>query len=176
MNIWAINTKTIGPHTWNVRAILVTPKVIRVSLHGHYGIISDVKVCKIRLLGAGTILYCPTVISTKLALYLFYYRMFVVKPWMKIAIYFGITHIVLFYTACMIFILSICIPGPDDSWTSKKFGARCRRANVLNPVIGSVGLVTDVYLFILPFLILLGLQLSLRRKLQIGAVFLTGFM
>jgi hypothetical protein len=102
--------------------------------------------------------------------------MFVVKPWMRIAIYFGITHVVLLYTACMIFMLSICIPGRNNSWTSKEFGTRCKPANILNPIIGSINLATDLYIFTLPFFILFGLQLSLKKKLEIGAIFFTGFV
>ena len=41
---------------------------------------------------------------------------------------------------------------------------------------GVFGLLSDVYIFILPLPSLWGLQMRLRRKLGISAIFLTGLM
>ena len=41
---------------------------------------------------------------------------------------------------------------------------------------GIYGLISDLYIFILPLPVLWGLQMSLRKKIAITAIFLAGLM
>lgn len=113
--IWCINAKVYAPHQWDVRAIWLTPQAIKLSAHCHQRILFDRKRSQMEILGAGLILLSLTMICTRLALFSFYYRMFVVKRWTRITIYFGIIHTFLFYSACIVFVLVICIPRRDES-------------------------------------------------------------
>ena len=129
-----------------------------------------------QVLGSGTILYSLTMFFAKLALFLLYYRIFALNRWTKIAIYFGVILTGLFYLTSSIVVIVLCIPRRNESWTSMTYVTRCDRAEVMGDVQGIFGLVSDLYIFILPLPVLFRLQMSLKKKLGITAIFLTGFM
>lgn len=112
----------------------------------------------------------------KLALFILYYRIFALNRWTKIAIYFGIILTGLFYLASSIVLVVLCIPRRNESWTSMTNVTRCEQAEVMGDVQGIFGLASDLYIFILPLPVLFRLQMSLKKKLGITAIFLTGFM
>lgn len=112
----------------------------------------------------------------KLALFLMYYRIFALNRWTRIAIYFGIILNGLFYFASCIGLIILCIPRRSESWTSMTYATRCYHAEAMGDVQGIFGLVSDLYIFILPLPVLFRLQMSLKKKLGITAVFLTGLM
>ncbi|KAL2050957.1 hypothetical protein ABVK25_008856 [Lepraria finkii] len=112
----------------------------------------------------------------KLALFILYYRIFALNRWTKIAIYSGIILTGLFYLASSIALIVLCIPRRNESWTSMTNVTRCERAEVMGDVQGIFGLASDLYIFILPLPVLFRLQMSLKKKLGITAIFLTGFI
>ena len=112
----------------------------------------------------------------KLSLFLLYHRLFAVNRWTRIAIYFGVILNGLFYLASCIALIILCIPRRSESWTSPTYAARCYHAEAMGDVQGIFGLLSDIYIFILPLPVLFKLQMSLRKKLGITAVFLTGLM
>ena len=112
----------------------------------------------------------------KLALFLLYHRLFALNRWTRIAIYFGIALNGLFYLASCIALVILCIPRRGESWTSTKYATRCYHAIAMGDVQGIFGLISDIYIFILPLPVLYKLQMSLKKKLGITAVFLTGIM
>ena len=111
-----------------------------------------------------------------MSLLLLYYRIFAIDRWTKIAIYFGSIVIGLFYLACILVVAALCIPRPGERWISVKYATRCERIGILGPILGIFGLVSDLYIYILPLPILFRLQMSLKKKLAIVPVFLTGLM
>ena len=112
----------------------------------------------------------------KLSLFLLYYRLFASDYWTKIAIYLGIITVCLFYIACCITLLILCLPKPGESWISPRFQVRCAPAFKLGNAHGWFGLLSDLYIFFLPLPVLWGLHMALRKKLGVVAVFLTGLM
>ena len=112
----------------------------------------------------------------KLALFLFYYRVFGIDRGTRIAIYLGIIIIALFYFSSIVALSVLCIPKRSESWTSLTYGTRCKRAVAMGNGHGVFGLISDVYIFILPLPVLLGLQMSLKRKLGVAAIFCTGLL
>ena len=112
----------------------------------------------------------------KAALFLLYYRLFALDHWTKISIYFGIGITSCFYLATLIAQLVFCIPRPHESWTSMTCVERCSRGEGLGDVHGVFGLVSDLYIFILPLPVLYRLQMSLKKKIGVIATFLTGLM
>lgn len=155
--IWCIDGKVVGPHAWNVRAILLTSHVVMVSVRN-------------------ATLYSLILFFAKLALFLLYYRLFAHNRWTRIAIYLGITLNGLFYVASVVAMMVLCIPRRGESWTSITYTTRCVHSKAMNDVFGIFGLLSDLYIFILPLPILFRLQMSLRKKLGITAIFLTGLM
>ena len=112
----------------------------------------------------------------KVALLLLYYRVFSLDRWTKIAIYFGITIIALFYIATGVTNFVLCTPWRHEDWTSTSFEKRCDRAEVQSDIQGIFGLVSDLYIFILPLPAVYRVRMSSQKKLAITAVFLTGLM
>ena len=112
-------------------------------------------------------------LSAKLALLLLYYRLFASDYWTKIAIHMGIAANCLFYIACSILFLILCLPKPGESWISPSFNARCRPTFKIGSAHGWFGLLSDLYIFVLPLPCLWGLHMPLRKKLGVAAVFLT---
>ena len=112
----------------------------------------------------------------KMALFLLYYRLFALDRWTKIAIYSGMGITSCFYLATFIVQLVLCIPRPQESWTSMTCVERCSRGEGLGDVHGVFGLVSDLYIFILPLPVLYRLQMSLKKKIGVTATFLTGLM
>ena len=115
-------------------------------------------------------------LSAKVALFLLYYRVFSLDYWTKMAIYIGIIVTFLFYVASTIANLILCIPRRNESWTSTQFAERCYRAEVMGDIQGVFGLVSDLYIFVLPLPVLCRLQMSSKKRTGISAVFLTGLM
>ena len=111
-----------------------------------------------------------------MALFLLYYRLFALDRWTKIATYSGMGVTSCFYLATFIVQLVLCIPRPRESWTSMTCVERCSRRHRLRDVHGVFGLVSDVYIFILPLPVIYRLQMSLKKKIGVTAMFLTGLM
>lgn len=120
--------------------------------------------------------YSLTVNFAKLALFLLYFRIFATNRRNKIAIHLGILANCCFYIGSSIILLVLCVPRSDESWLSPVYAARCRQTTKMGIIQGVFGLLSDLYIFILPLPILWRLQMPLRRKLGITAIFLTGLM
>ena len=128
------------------------------------------------ILGSGIFLYSLVMFFVKLALFLLYHRLFAISSGTRIAIYFGITLNGLFYLGSCIVPIILCIPRRNESWTSEIYEKRCYNSEVMGDILGIFGLVSDIYIFILPLPVIFRLQMSLKKKLGITAVFLTGLM
>ena len=113
------------------------------------------------------IVYCVTMCFAKLAMFMLYFRLYSIHRRTRIAIYIDILINCICYTAQMLTYIILCGVG---------FGARCSDTVKTNYAAGVFAVASDIYLFVLPLPVLWGLQMSLRRKLELMAVFLTGFM
>ena len=131
---------------------------------------------KIQIFAAGAPLYSVTMLFAKAALFLLYYQVFSLDHWTKIAIYIGIIFTSLFYLATGVTNLVLCVPWRNESWTSTPYVERCYRAEVMGDIQGVFGLVSDLYIFVLPLPILYTLHMSFKKKIAVTAVFLTGLM
>ena len=125
------------------------------------------------ILVAGRTIYSVTMLFAKAALFLLYYRIFSLDHWTKIAIYVGLSITFLLYITTGVANLALCTPRRNENWNSNQ---RCRRAGVLDPVQGAFGLVSDLYIFILPLPTLSRLQMLHKKRTGVTAVFLTGLM
>ena len=131
---------------------------------------------KMDILGSGTILYSLVMFFAKLALFLLYYWLFSVNRRTMIAIYCGIFVNGLFYLGSCIVLIVLCIPRRNESWISLSYGTRCYKAEIMGDVQGIFGLLSDIYLFVLPLPVLARLQMSPQKKVGIITVFSTGLM
>ena len=118
------------------------------------------------------IVYGPTIFFAKLTLLLLYFRLFSCSRWTAAAIYFGITATGVFYTATTVAYGIQCRPGQKGLVASE----RCALKSDVTYAQGAFGVVSDIYIFILPIPVIWGLQLSVSKKLGVAAIFLTGLM
>ena len=122
------------------------------------------------------LVYNPAIFFAKLALFILYFRIFSTDRKTRIGIYLGIIIGCLFYTSADIVFLITCVPRRGVRWLSPEFAAQCTPATNMNYVQGIFGVVSDLYIFILPLPVLWTLQMPLKRKLGITAIFVTGLM
>ena len=123
-----------------------------------------------------TFVYSPTAFFARLALVLFYFRIFSSHRATRVAIYVGILVGFLYLTATEIAILVFCVHRHGLQWFSVQYVAQCMPSEKTNYSQGIFGVVSDIYVFILPLPILWTLHMPLRKKLGVTAIFLTGLM
>ena len=123
-----------------------------------------------------TFVYNPTAFSARLALLLFYFRIFSSHGATRVVVYAGILVGLLYLTSSEIAILVFRVPRHGVQWLSAQYVAQCMPSEKTNYSQGIFGVVSDLYVFIVSLPILWTLQMPLRKKLGITATFLTGLM
>lgn len=117
----------------------------------------------------------PVFLFTKLTFMLMYLKIFGPMRWLRWTCYAGITGMTLFYTSYWVDQLYVSTPQHGQSWLEVFSTARYFERIKLGVPLGIVGLVFDVYLFVLPIAGVIQLQMPLRRKVEVSAMFFTGF-
>ena len=97
------------------------------------------------------------VFIAKLSLLLLYFRLFSVARGLRYSIFFGIGFMSLFYTIIMFLFIFL---------NESKFLS-------LSYAVGSVNIVTDLYILILPMVPVSRMQLSKKKKIGVQCIFLT---
>ncbi len=113
---------------------------------------------------------------TKLALFLLYLRIFSPDRWTRYLIHFGIWINVAFYVSCSIAQAIMCAPKHGQTWQESTFTPLCRDTQIFSWLQGPWGVVSDLYLLILPMPAIWRLQMPLRKKIGVCAIFATGFL
>jgi hypothetical protein len=112
----------------------------------------------------------------KTSILLLYHRLFRLgsSPLMCWLIWLGIAFHLLFYGAIAGLILALW--GPCGTVAGSEANRICRDVNATTVVQGALNVATDLYVLLLPLLVLWRLHMPLKRKLRAGAVFFTGLM
>lgn len=129
-----------------------------------------------QLANASQIFYSVPLYFTKLSILLQYLRIFVVSP--QGITYYTIQVLIwtnlLYYLATTFVLIFACEPR-EKIWNPKIPGS-CINQQAIFILTSVVNVVTNILILILPLNCLRKLQMSLRRKLQIGLVFATGIL
>lgn len=90
----------------------------------------------------------------------------------------GIAVINLFYLSCLVGALILCVPRQGDGgWTSQASQTRCAWPDSqLSLAQGIFSTLSDFYVLAIPLHMVWGLNLPLRRKVGVSAIFLTGLL
>lgn len=120
--------------------------------------------------------YQPTVFFTKLSLFLVYMRIFSSDRKMRYAIYFGVATILIFTIIITAMQAAFTIPWRGETWLDPRHLARVEHSSVLAVPVGIFGVTSDIYILILPIPTTLKLNLPLRKKLGVIAIFMIGFL
>ena len=90
--------------------------------------------------------------------------------------YVGAVVNVLFYVCILIVTLAYTVPAPGQTWQESIQTARSVHSVTMSPYVSSGSLVLDVYILVLPIAGVSKLQLTIRRKMGVIVIFLTGLM
>ena len=118
----------------------------------------------------------PTIFFAKLFIFLLYLSIFQVKQTMRLAIYFGIFLNFAIYWPNVAINSYYDAPHYGEQWDVATIAARGRIAIAFSIVQGVMAVVIDLYIFVLPIPVLLGLQLQRRKKIQVLAIFGTALL
>ena len=120
-----------------------------------------------------SILYFSMISAIKISILLMYRRIFSVDPSFRLqSLLIGIV-VSIFWIATTIATLTNCIPL-KYSWIGLSDPAHCFNYNIFWMVTGALEVVIDTMILALPVRIVLGLQLSRKRRVALLLIFLLG--
>ncbi len=111
----------------------------------------------------------------KLTFMLLYLQIFRPNLWLRYGCYLGIGTMTLFYMGIWIAQIYLTSPKPGQSWQDDFKSPRYLKSLDIAVPLTAASLVFDVYIMVLPIAGVMQLQMSLRRKLETSAMFVTGF-
>ncbi|KAI0544893.1 hypothetical protein F4679DRAFT_589002 [Xylaria curta] len=155
----------LGPHQWNVRLSHFNASFLERTL-------------------SSIVLFSLSSLFVKTALLALYLRVFAPNRSARMMIWVGITTIVTFYIISIILNIRFCVPismttpVPDrDAWARKLKASNCSQPVYnLNAAVGLFGVVSDLYVLIIPVSMVYKLKIPRNRKIGILGIFLTGLL
>ncbi|KAI1112149.1 hypothetical protein F5Y14DRAFT_278706 [Nemania sp. NC0429] len=130
------------------------------------------------------VLFSLSSLFVRTALLALYLRVFAPNKTARIMIWAGIVTIVVFYTISIILNIRFCVPismttpVPDkDAWAEKLKASNCSQPVYnLNASVGLFGVLSDLYILIIPVSMVYNLRIPRNRKIGIVTIFLTGLL
>lgn len=118
----------------------------------------------------------PASYFAKSSIFLLYLQFFSVKKSMRIAVYIGLIATFLIYFVTIP--LSICYIAPHggQTWADLLTSEEPAKLLYYGITLGSLAVALDIYIFILPLPTLAALNMSLKMRVQVMAVFSTALM
>ncbi|KAI0877817.1 hypothetical protein GGS24DRAFT_497531 [Hypoxylon argillaceum] len=119
-------------------------------------------------------IFTPLALWTCKAPILFLYiRLFGIKKWLRVTSYATLTIMALVYVSGIIAIPPACTPRTKD--LSEAFIDGCQgRTRMINVYLGSVSVLADVIILVLPMPVVFGLKLLVRSRVGLIFLFLSG--
>lgn len=105
-----------------------------------------------------------------------YLRLFYPNLRTRYLIYFGMVFVVLFYTSSLLVEAINCTPRQEKTWNETSLSKRCGRDLILGYFMAALNVVSDFYLLAIQFPVVWKLQMPLRRKVGVCAMFMTGLL
>ncbi|KAI0445341.1 hypothetical protein F4803DRAFT_168452 [Xylaria telfairii] len=155
----------LGPHQWDVPLSHFDASFLERTL-------------------SSIVLFSLSSLFVKTALLVMYLRVFSPNRTARIMIWAGISTIITFYILAIIINIRFCVPismttpVPDeDEWARKLKASTCSQPVYnLNAAIGIFGVVSDLYVLIIPVSMVYKLKIPRARKIGILGIFLTGLL
>lgn len=108
-------------------------------------------------------------VFAKLSILLLFLRLFSPNRKARFAIYFGIAFMVLLHVIYILLTALLCLTSnPSAQCTS--------RLEVAGTATSAFNVISDFYILLLPIFAISKLQMPTKKKLEISAVFFTGFL
>ena len=120
-------------------------------------------------------IFGPTIWSSKAAILALYLQLFGTKRWLRWTCYFALIIIFLFYWAKIPLAWVYCTPHNGATWDVQVL-TNCSDIEIMGPTQGVVGVAADIFLLTVPLPIIYKLNLALRKRIGLAAVFLVGIL
>lgn len=121
-------------------------------------------------------LLTPGLIFSKASLFLLFMQIFDIRGGMKLAIRIGLVATVLTYLPALPVEAYFQAPHIGESWENIMTSGRPERAIYWGIVQSVLGIILDLYMFILPLPVITQLHISRAKRMKLGLVFSTAFM
>lgn len=121
------------------------------------------------------LLFGPAAFFAKLSILLLYLRIFGPNKKLRYVTYASIAVIFAFYTTIIVVPGVLCTRRPSETWLESRYSPRCIRTD--NPIaysLGVFGVFSNLFIYLLPLRVIWHLQMPLRRKIGVSAIFATG--
>ncbi len=113
---------------------------------------------------------------SKLSILILFHRIFSLQKIFRYANYLGMIWAFLLAIASIIQALVYCTPRGMQSFDTPETTVRCNELEQPILVRGAFQAALDFYILLLPLPLLWNLQLTIRRKLELTVVFMTGLL
>lgn len=120
----------------------------------------------------------PGLIFSKASLFLLFLQIFdtSIMGGMKLAIRIGLIATVFVYLPAFPIMAYFQAPGAGESWAGVMTSGKPQRAIYWGIVQSALGIILDLYMFVLPLPVIIRLHISKAKRIQLGLVFSTAFM
>ena len=118
----------------------------------------------------------PGIWFAKAAILMLYLRVFQVKKLIRFFIYFGLAFTFVLYWISVPLFSYYCTPRAGQAWGLELLLRKCSINSKLAVIHGVFGVITDIYIFILPLPTIFHLNLAYKKKVGLAAIFMTGIL
>lgn len=136
--------------------------------------------CGLQCLIVHLSMYSAAAFFVKLSLLFLYFRLFKPDKVTRWLVYGGILGNGLFYFVIIVIHATVVSPSPAQSNTDINWLTHFEKSQPvlhnLTVVQGVFGILSDIYLFVIPIRSIFQLRLSLRRKFGVSSIFLIGIL
>lgn len=111
-----------------------------------------------------------------MAIFVLYLRLFGRAKWMKWSCWLGLVFSTILYWTAIVLLSVNNFPRRDEHW-DLALGIKIQKAQntfVVWLIMGSFNLFLDIFLLLLPIPIIMGLKMSLQKRIGLAGVFLIG--
>lgn len=129
-----------------------------------------------QLLFASNIMLGITQLTAKLPIMVLYLQVFSVERKMKLFIKAAIGLSCLVYIPHPVLVIIFQTPRSGETWTDLATNGRPQKMTYYAPIHGVCEVILNIWMLIIPMLVIRNLQITRRKKIQLAAVFLTGIM
>jgi hypothetical protein len=129
-----------------------------------------------KLLFAQVMLIGPVIFFAKAAILLLYLQIFNSHRAMRIAVYVGLVFTGLTYWTGIPLDIAFTAPRPGETWDSLLTNGHPQQLIYWGVLQGALAVALDLYIFILPLPVLWKLNMSLKRRIGVCAIFFTALM
>lgn len=120
-------------------------------------------------------IFAPGMIFAKCSILALYLRIFNVSRTLRVLIWIGIVLVSCTYVVGIPLFTYYCTPRETEGWNLLLL-FKCQKNGVYALVQGVLGVVTDIYIFVLPLPTISNLQLPRAKKIGVFAAFMVGLL